>query len=321
MTSPLPTAPIPLSAFRDAVVCAYTSLTRTGRPITWPVTPYLGPNGTVDITTGLAYPDKAERARHDARVALLLADESTAVLVQGVAAVRDADLQANADRYLRESLAKIPQTVEGMPRFLLERSAWYFARIYVQVTPRRIVWWPDGDLSAAPSTWTCAPGTEFPASDPAPRGPRLPRRSAPPPDWRPFADRARRLGMPVVSLTADGDPATVPVRACSPTPDGYDLRLPAGVPARSGPVCLTFHRHGPAMSWQENVVLVGTAEAQGADGLAVGIERALPDWSLPANPLRRARSLLGHRRQLVRRVTAEAARRGAAVPRIRRPVG
>ncbi|MEV8633134.1 hypothetical protein AB0395_15885 [Streptosporangium sp. NPDC051023] len=321
------TLTVPASAFQSSVVCAYTSLTRDERPVTWPVTPYPGAHGTIDVSTGLAYPDKAERARRDPRVALLFEGDPV-VLVQGVAAVRDADLQANADRYVRDSFAKIPDAMSGMPWFLLRRSVWYFARIYIETSPERITWWPGGDLTRTPLTWTgsadttpapSGPAPSGPApSDPAPSGPRLPGRSTPPADWRPYARRALGLGRPIVSMVADGMPVTVPVRDFAPTGAGYDLRLPVGVPAMPGPVCLTFHKHDPGMRWQENVVLLGTAEPAADDRLTVVIDRALPDWSLPENPFQRVRSLLTHGRQLNRRIQAEAARRAQPVPKIRR---
>ncbi|GGS83624.1 hypothetical protein ACFFV7_45905 [Nonomuraea spiralis] len=307
--------------FDRALVCGYASLTRDGRPVTWPVTPYAGAGGTLDVSTGLTYPDKAERARRDPRVALLGSggpDRAHVVLVQGRATVRDADLQAGTDRYVRESLAKTGAGFAGMPWFLVKRLGWYFARVWVEVTPERIVRWPDGDLSRTPEIWTGSGDVMAPASDPAPMGPRLPSRSAPPVDWRPFADRADRLGEPVVTMVADGMPLAVPTRSAVRTGTGYDLRLPAGVRAADGPVCLTFHRHGPAMEWQENVVLVGTAEGAG-DRLAVRVERALNDWSLAGNRRARNRSFLGQGRMLRKRLEAEAARRGQPVPRVRRP--
>ncbi|NUS07573.1 MAG: hemerythrin, partial [Nonomuraea sp.] len=135
------TLTLPTIAFDSAVVCAYTSLTRDERPITWPVTPYAGAGGTIAVSTGLTYPGKAERARRDPRVALL-AEGDAVVLVQGRATVRDADLQANTDRYVRDSQTKIPDAFAGMPWFLVKRLTWYFARIYVEVTPERITWWP-----------------------------------------------------------------------------------------------------------------------------------------------------------------------------------
>ncbi|MBA3291740.1 MAG: hypothetical protein H0U17_09650, partial [Actinobacteria bacterium] len=46
-----------------ALTCHYASLTRDERPITWPVTPYVNDDRrSVDVSTGLAYPAKAERA-------------------------------------------------------------------------------------------------------------------------------------------------------------------------------------------------------------------------------------------------------------------
>ncbi|ADP81611.1 hemerythrin [Pseudofrankia inefficax] len=312
-----------------ALVCEYASLTRDGRPVTWPVTPYVGAAGTLDVSTGLTYPDKAERARRDPRVALLCSDagntalddgrpRAPVVLVQGRATVRDADLQANTDRYVRESLAKTGAGFARMPWFLVRRLGWYFARVWVEVTPERILWWPEGDLSRTPEVWTAPGDVVVPASDPAPTSPRLPSRSAPPTDWRPFADRAARLGEPVVTLVADGLPLVVPTRSAVRTEAGFDLRLPVGVQAAGGPVCLTFHRHGSAMEWQENVVLVGTATAE-RDRLSVRVERALNDWSLPENRRERNRSFLGQGKLLRKRLAAEAARRGQPVPRVRRP--
>ena len=59
--------------FTSSLVCEYATLTRQGRPVTWPVTPYLG-GRTLDVSTGLTYPLKAERARANPRVALSYSD-------------------------------------------------------------------------------------------------------------------------------------------------------------------------------------------------------------------------------------------------------
>jgi len=55
-----------LGVFEQAVTCQYASLTRTGTPVTVPTTPYVGALGTLDVSTGLTYPAKAERARRGA---------------------------------------------------------------------------------------------------------------------------------------------------------------------------------------------------------------------------------------------------------------
>jgi hypothetical protein len=309
--------------FERSFVCEYTSLTRAGRPVTWPVTPYVGKDGTLDVTTGLSYPDKAERARRDPRVALLYSDpvgsgldRPPVVLVQGRAAVRDADLQANTDRYVREALTKAGNGLADAPLFLLRGLTWYFARIYVEVAPERVTWWPAGDLSAAPRTWTCPSGTSFPRSDLAPSGPRLPSRSAPPVDWRPYAVRAMGLGAPVVSMVAGGLPVTVRARSVVRTGSGFEVLLPAGVTGTPGPVCLTFHRSS-GTGGQENVVLLGSTTGSG-DLLEVEVERALTDWSLAGGPVGRTWSFLRHAKELRKRVRAEAARRDQPVPVVRR---
>src|SRR3954451_15838893 len=158
---------------RRSLVAEYASLTCDGRPITWPLTPYLGEDtATIDVSTRLTYPAKAERARRDPRVAVLFSSriapgmaDPAVVLVQGLATVRDADLQANLDRYVCDSLIKLPGTFQGRPTWALRRSAWYFARIYVQVTPLRITSWPGGRLDREPDVWTASEGTTAPPSD------------------------------------------------------------------------------------------------------------------------------------------------------------
>src|SRR5215208_5843994 len=87
-----------LPVFEKAITCEWATLTKAGAPVTWPVTPYLGEDGsTIDVSTGLTYPAKADRARRNPKVALLFSDptgsglqDPPVVLVQGMATVRDA---------------------------------------------------------------------------------------------------------------------------------------------------------------------------------------------------------------------------------------
>jgi hypothetical protein len=308
--------------FSSLQVCEYASLTRDGRPVTWAVTPYLG-NGTLDISTGLSYPDKAERARRNRRVALLFSEPSGSgltsppvVLVQGSASVRDADLQANTDRYVRESLPR-NAALSRMPGRLLRGMGWYLARIWVEVTPERITWWPGGDLGQPPRVWH-DPAASAPPSDPAPRGPRLPSRNRPPQDWSANAQRADRLGPPVLTWVDEGRPFVARCRAGVRTASGFRVTPPVGVTVVPGPVCLTFHQVGPATSWQENVVLLGDAAVAG-DDVDIRVERALTDWSINGNPAQRLWRFMGQSRELRRRAATEAERRGQPVPTIHPP--
>ena len=92
-----------LPVFDRAITVEYTSLTKAGAPIMTPLTPFLGEDmRTLDVSTGLTYPAKAERVRRNSKVCLLFSDPvgsgleaPPVVLVQGRATVRDRDIQAN----------------------------------------------------------------------------------------------------------------------------------------------------------------------------------------------------------------------------------
>jgi hypothetical protein len=317
-----------LAVFERAITCEYASLTRAASPVTVPTTPYVGVSGTLDVSTGLTYPAKAERARRNPRVALLFADtigaglsDGPVVLVQGHAAVRDADLQANTDRYARESVMKLPGAVQGQPRALLRRMVFYYARIWVEITPVRMRWWPDRSLSGQPRAWQADRDQTLPASDPAPPGRQPPAWLDPPKDWREVAARALRV-LPFADLTAvdhDGFPVCAPVTAGGLHGEWVPLQIGAGAPELpEGPACLTVHGHDERFTTQENHTLIGTL-AGGEDGVRLRVERALADWSLTGNRVQRSAGFLRKGRRLAPRLRAEAARRGQPVPTVHLP--
>lgn len=99
------------------IATEYASLSRAGAPVTWPVTPYGASGTSVDISTGLTYPLKAERARRNPKVALSFSepigsgiDDPATFVIQGYATVRDADLRANSARYLDASAQRFPSS-------------------------------------------------------------------------------------------------------------------------------------------------------------------------------------------------------------------
>jgi hypothetical protein len=314
--------------FSTSITAEYSSLTRAGAPVTVPTTPYRGKNGTLDISTGLTYPTKAERARRNPRVSLLFADplgegmeHAPVALVQGHAAVRDADLQANADRYVNQSAVKLPDATKGQPKIILKRMAWYYARIWVEITPLRVRWWSDRSMSAPAGEWRAAPGATLPDSDPAPDG-------SPPSAWRQAgSDWRDRIGpwldsLPLADLTTvddEGYPECVPVETAGYRAGVVQLSMGPGAPAMaSGPACLTLHGHGVRFTGQENHTLLGLLEI-GQDGPRFRVERAIGDWSLAGSRARSALAFLAARRSLHPRLEAEAARRGQRVPVVRFP--
>ncbi|TDW83568.1 hypothetical protein [Kribbella sp. VKM Ac-2566] len=316
-----------LPLFERAITCEYASLTRSGAPITWPLTPYYDPGATtVDVSTGLTYPAKAERARRDPRVALLFSDptgsglsDTPVVLVRGLATVRDADLQANTDQYVRRVLEKLPQTVAGQPWFLVRRQQWYWSRLWIEITPLKILWWPAGQLDAEPLRWDAPADVIAPPSDPAPEGAAPPPWAAPPADWRPGADRAMRLGHPVLTVRdAEGWPLPLRSLGVERVDDGFVVRTGALGTAAAGRACLTFHDHPEVFTGQENAAFVGTA-TPAAGGVHVRVDRALADFSLPTGRFSQLRRFVSSSRRLTPRLAHEAARRHQPVPVVRRP--
>src|SRR5919109_1015160 len=96
--------------FERFITCEYTTVDARQRPIVWPVTPYYRDGAaTVDITTGIGYPKKADDAARNPHVALLFSDPTgcgidnpPAVLVQGTAQVDDKDLEAIRSHHSEE---------------------------------------------------------------------------------------------------------------------------------------------------------------------------------------------------------------------------
>ncbi len=295
--------------------------------MTVPTTPYRGA-GTVDVSTGLTYPAKAERARRNPKVALLFADPigtgaspGPVVLVQGHAAVRDADLQANTDRYVRSSTAKLPTATKGQPKFLLRRLTFYYARIWVEITPLHMRWWPGRDLAEPARQWNARADVQLAQSDPAPSGHQPPAWLEPPLGWREVAARALR-NLPLADLTvvdAGGYPLCLPVTAGELVDDELPLRVGPGAPELSpGPACLTVHGHAEEFTGQENHTLVG-ALVDGANGPRLRIQRALAGWSVTGNRAQVAIGFLAKGRRLAPRLKAEATRRGQPVPKVNLP--
>jgi hypothetical protein len=256
-------------AFERFITCEYTTIGARQQPIVWPVTPYYRDGGpTVDVTTGLGYPKKANDARRNPRVALLFSDPTGSgttsglqVLVQGFAEVDDRDLVANRERYWRESWDKLPGTRRmHPPKALRGLFGWYYTRIYVHVRPERVFVWPDGDLDRAPACHGAHLEEVRSGHSEEPLEPHEP----PTGGEIPWGERVEELGRghetAVLAWVApDGFPlaARLPVSA---DPSRRRILLgsqPAGLPMIEGRACLTAHRHSPDFTWQENFQVRG----------------------------------------------------------------
>ncbi len=343
--------------FDNSVTVEYASLTRGGVPICVPTTPYVGSkHDTLDVSTGLTYPAKAERARRNPKVCLLYGDpigcnlpDPPVVMIQGFAAVRDSDIQANTDRYVKLTLSKLPDAYKGKPRFALRMMPWYFARIWIEVTPVRIYQWEDRTLAGEPFIYRVGDDVATPSSDPAPHG-RPPRPWIDPPaSWQDAADVVvsgkENYLCDLTTVDGEGFPACQPVVGAERNTHGFSLRLGRGaLPVKPGNACVTFHAHPDNFTSQQNRTFVGRVVPVGNSGSVVGdgviagrgmaaggeetasegdlmadfqVDKLLGDWSLAGNQLAMSIDFLRKGYKLRPRLRNEAARRGQPVPKVR----
>ena len=306
--------------FARFITCEYTTIDARQQPITWPVTPYYSQGAaTIDVTTGLGYPKKADDARRNPRVALLFSDPTGSgiepapqILVQGTADVDDRDLAANRERYWRESWEKLPGIRDAHPpRAVRGLFGWYYTRIYVRVRPERVFVWPDGDPGREPDVHDARVEEVRSGHSEEPPAPR-PAAAGGATAWD---ERVEELGVrhPTAVLSWVG-------------PDGFPLAIrlpvaversarrislgpePVGLPLAEGRACLTAHAHDETFRWQENFQLRGDLVRR--DGgwalvphrLVGGFE--LPDEGILARYRRNAAKILRFYRTARRRTRA-----------------
>ncbi len=133
-----------LEAADKAAVAIFAFHDGRGRPIAWPVTPYVEGENVV-VTSTLAYIRKAEHVRRDGRVALL----AGGFHLKGQAEVR-ADVSGDefVSRFLAQELRKYPPARQ-LVRIPLHRIllSWYFGRVFMEFTPVQISELPGDDRS------------------------------------------------------------------------------------------------------------------------------------------------------------------------------
>jgi hypothetical protein len=149
------------AVFRQVRTCEFTTLAKDGTPITWPtVALYQPAQARFVITTSIGLPQKAFNVRRTPRVAMLYSNPTgsglaapPAVLVQGEAVCPDQVVTQGDELAALGRLVMARQPVSArysanpLTRWLMD---WYMMRLLIYVTPRRIRWWPHGDVSGPP---------------------------------------------------------------------------------------------------------------------------------------------------------------------------
>ena len=160
------------TVMRSFLTAEFTTMSRSGHPITWPVLPSLEPETLrLAIASSIGLPQKALNIRRDPRVCLLYSDptgsgldDPPTVRVQGVAEAEDrvltsigdiedpaivAAFRSDAIDLLRRQPAVGIYTSNGLIRKLMD---WYFLRLLIVVKPTRVSWnhgegWETADVA------------------------------------------------------------------------------------------------------------------------------------------------------------------------------
>lgn len=296
-----------LRLIRSSIFTEFATVSAQAVPIDTPTFSFIDfGRGSIDIATGLAYPAKAERARRNAKVGLLLEGlpDEPVVSIAAHAAVSDANIQANADRYLSETIAYFAAFSNGQPWSVAREAVWYWSRIFVSCTPVSICWWPNAAaMDAPPNRWSAPAGTVYPQSDPAPPGKGSPAPSWPTPSWQ---ERAKEvIGLQIKAhLTVvddEGYPRPIRTRSVAHVADGFELDVPCGVPWQI--------RGKTSLCFEGSTTFVGKVEPAGGKAHFV-VERVLPRLPLVNDPNEIWAPSAATRSALMGRLEQELARRG-----------
>lgn len=149
-----------VSVFCEFRTCEFSTLAKDGTPVTWPVVPLFQPDKEQFlIITSIGLPQKAFNVRRNPKVSLLFSDptgsglvDPPAVLVQGDAEAPDEIGSVLEFKTLAQVVAqRQPKGAFFSSNPLMRRLFdWYYIRLPIYVTARRLLWWDRGDFSREP---------------------------------------------------------------------------------------------------------------------------------------------------------------------------
>jgi hypothetical protein len=142
--------------------CEFTTLSRGGSPVTWPVSPRLQADGRFLLTTSIGMPQKAFNIRRNPKVSLLFSEptgsgiaQPGAVLIQGDAIAEDrivTDVSSDPDLgALMETVSRRQPAGAFWSTWVGQRLMWpYYLRLLIYITPRHALFWPARDFTSPP---------------------------------------------------------------------------------------------------------------------------------------------------------------------------
>ncbi|MET8165988.1 pyridoxamine 5'-phosphate oxidase family protein [Streptomyces sp. NPDC005329] len=235
-----------LDAYRT---CEFVTLGRDGTPLAWPTAVRRREDGTLLLTTSLAFAQKALNVRRDGRVALLFSDPTGSgldhapqIFVAGRADCPDEIMTGpqGAEDYWRMLFERQPHSRSYVAAPMRRLMDWYYLRLLITVTPDQVIERPPLPLLPLPEL----------------RGPR--GRNP-----LPGADRLARFPSAVLAARDSfGAPVLARTRPV-PTDHGFTLEVPADCAATPGPASLLVHRHDDRLNHMDNALVRGELRTNG----------------------------------------------------------
>jgi len=153
----MPALPLPAEdVFRRALVCEFTVIGPAGRPITHPMIP-LYDGDKIYLHSSVLFSKKLDHIKANPKVSVAVTDLGAThggplndrVTVQGDALVVEDDPHTTWQRIMPLWIEKEPIVKE----FYAKRVALplFWERALIEITPRRVLVWPRGDMSQSPS--------------------------------------------------------------------------------------------------------------------------------------------------------------------------
>ncbi|MFJ7586793.1 pyridoxamine 5'-phosphate oxidase family protein [Streptomyces sp. NPDC097617] len=249
----LDSAPAALDAYRT---CEFVTLGRSGTPLAWPTAVARRPDGTLLLTTSLAFAQKALNVRRDGRVALLFSDPTGSgldpapqIFVAGRARCPDEIMTGpeGAEAYWRMLFERQPHSRAYLAAPMRPLMQWYYLRLLITVEPERLVVRPSLAALSGPGARAAVTGNEA----------------------LPGAVQLSRFPTAVLAaLDATGSPLLARTRP-RPTPAGYLVDVPSGCAVERGPATLLVHRHDERLNHMYNASVRGDLRRTDAGWLLV----------------------------------------------------
>jgi general stress protein 26 len=147
---------------QNALVGELTVVRPDGRPVTYPLIP-LWDGERIYMTSSVLFSRKLRHLKRNPRVSVSLTDpvalggRADRATIQGDARIVEDDPHADWERVLPIWRAKEP-AIEQFYRMRVALPL-FFERSLIEITPRRVLHWPDGRPDRAPEVHSATPDT------------------------------------------------------------------------------------------------------------------------------------------------------------------